>query len=308
MKRTTLAASLTLFFFALAATQAPAQPPPPVSSSADDDQGFIIHDSKVGYIDSAIPADEIRLRYDTAYNNNVPSRGEYFYAALRRGLPRLESNVDYQDVSAYIEKTLGRRASVFVEAPVRFANFDVNPDHSGFADMNAGFKFAFFQNCSTLASAQLRAYFPTGDAHRGLGNDHVSLEPAVLLFHRLSDRLVSESEVRLWIPIGGTADFASNVVRYGTGLSYDVYQSHDLTISPVVEAVGWSFLDGKEARVQQGGAETILSAAGDTIINMKMGVRMRVGERLNIYGGYGRAVTGEVLYKDLYRVEFRFAF
>src|SRR4051794_37497487 len=32
-----------------------------------------------GYIDSAIPRSNIRLRYDDAYGNNRPDRAEYFY-------------------------------------------------------------------------------------------------------------------------------------------------------------------------------------------------------------------------------------
>ena len=35
--------------------------------------------TNVGYIDSAIPRSNIRLRYDDAYGNNRPDRAEYFY-------------------------------------------------------------------------------------------------------------------------------------------------------------------------------------------------------------------------------------
>ena len=37
-------------------------------------------DSSVGYIDTAIPGNVFRLRFDTAYNNNRPNRAEFFYA------------------------------------------------------------------------------------------------------------------------------------------------------------------------------------------------------------------------------------
>src|SRR5712691_11833904 len=36
--------------------------------------------SAVGYIDSAIPLTQFRLRYDAAYHDNRPARAEFFYA------------------------------------------------------------------------------------------------------------------------------------------------------------------------------------------------------------------------------------
>src|SRR5262249_4803992 len=77
-----------------------------------------------GYIDSAIPRSNIRVRYDDAYGNNRPDRAEYFYpqcgcffAANSSGLPlgtrnaalqrfgpaRPEKNIDYQELSTYVE-------------------------------------------------------------------------------------------------------------------------------------------------------------------------------------------------------------
>ena len=46
--------------------------------------------------------------------------------------------------------------------------------------MNAGFKWAFWETDDQVATFQLRTYIPTGAASRGLGNNHVSLEPALL--------------------------------------------------------------------------------------------------------------------------------
>src|SRR5512135_685152 len=41
--------------------------------------GFAIADN-VGYIDSAIIRSRVRVRYDSAYDNNEPDRAEFFYA------------------------------------------------------------------------------------------------------------------------------------------------------------------------------------------------------------------------------------
>ena len=57
-------------------------------------------------------------------------------------------------------------------------------------------------------------------------------------------------------------------------------------------------------------------ARGDTIVNAKLGVRAGFGDRCDtgwlsrsdLYVGYGRALTGEVWYKDIVRAEFRVRF
>src|SRR5437764_14095517 len=75
-------------------------------------------DSKVGYIDSALLMNQFRLRYDAGYNLNASTRAEWFYAktAPGPGLPRPESRIDYQDLSAYFEGKVAPRFSVFLDA------------------------------------------------------------------------------------------------------------------------------------------------------------------------------------------------
>jgi hypothetical protein len=81
----------------------------------------------------------------------------------------------------------------------------------------------------------------------------------------------------------------------------------------VVECVGWTVLGGKEAVFP---TDTAVSAVGDTIVNAKFGVRTQLGKpvgngilrRADFYAGYGRALTGEVWYKEIMRFEFRLRF
>src|SRR5262249_32969618 len=142
----------------------------------------------------------------------------------------------------------------------------------------AGFKFAVLACDDHFLTLQLRTYIPTGDADRGLGTDHVSLEPAVLLHQRLIARLALDAELRDWIPLGGTP-WAGNVVRYGAALSYLVVDRPKFRALPVVEMVGWTVLDGKELAVTPnlGGIMT-QDASGDTIVNAKVGVRFGFGK------------------------------
>jgi hypothetical protein len=78
----------------------------------------------------------------------------------------------------------------------------------------------------------------------------------------------------------------------------------------VAEFLGWNVLDGQELVHPPGVA---VDAAGDTIINGKLGVRFGFGARNggprpDLYVGYGRALTGEVWYKDIIRLELRVPF
>jgi hypothetical protein len=262
-----------------------------------------------GYIDNAVPYTMFRLRYDAAYRDNRPDRAEFFYPKCGcfpggRG-PRLpETNVDFQDITSYLEYAFGQRLSLFADVPVRFLNPEMNENTAGLSDVTAGFKFAIIADKGRWLTFQTRTFFPTGDGSKGLGTDHYSLEPALLTYWRLGDRWAVAGEFRDWIPIGGT-DFAGNVLRYGVGLSYDVYRCGNLQVTPVGEMVGWTVLSGKEFDALQG---IVFDAAGDTIINAKIGVRTYFGEHNSVYLGYGRALTGEVWYKDVLRLEYRLTF
>jgi hypothetical protein len=277
------------------------------AAHAQGTSGPRVSDSSVGYIDPAIPGDVFRFRFDAAYNDRRPTRAEFFYpkgAPSGPGLPVPEPRVDYQELSAYLEMAASERLSGFINLPVRFLNPEVNANHAGFADLDAGFKFAFLQGDDQMATFQLRTYAPTGDSHRGLGTHHVSLEPALLLYNRLTDRLGLESEVRLWVPVGGT-NFAGEIIRYGIGLHYDLCRTSHCTFTPVAELVGWTALDGKESVVPPSGIAFVHDAGGETIVNAKLGLRVKFGDRADLYSGYGRPLTGDRWYENILRVEFR---
>jgi hypothetical protein len=264
-----------------------------------------------GYIDYAVPMTMFRLRFDAAYDNNRPDRAEFFYAKCgcfggTPGPPLSETSVNYQDISAYLEIAFNCRFSAFAEVPVRFLDPEFNRVSTGLGDMNVGFKWAFVATGNSYWTLQFRTYIPTGNAERGLGTDHVSLEPALLFYQKCTDRLILFGEFRDWIPVGGgITDFAGNVTRYGAGLGYEVYNCHHLRITPITEFVGWTVLGGKEFEFPPG---TTKDAAGDTIVNVKLGGRLDVGERSSFYFGYGRALTGAVWYKEIYRAEYRIVF
>jgi hypothetical protein len=272
--------------------------------------GPVVSGSRVGYIDPAIPGDLFRFRYDASHGNNRPTRGEFIWA--QAGSPDApgplgkEFNLDYQEFWAYLEKSITDRFSTFIEMPVRLVNPAVDPNAGGIGDINAGFKYAFLYSDDLVASFQFRAYAPTGDARRGFGNNHVSVEPAVLFWAPLTPDLLLEGEFRAWVPIGGTS-FSGEILRYGLGLSYNL-GDEELWVAPVAEVVGWTVLGGKVSDVQPTGASTVLSAAGNTIVNVKLGLRVGLSQQTGLYAGYGRTLTGDRWYEDTVRVEFRVAY
>lgn len=283
--------AMTLCASALAAPSAHAQ----ISSS-----------SGVGYVDGAIPINQLRMRFDSAYNYPFPNRGQFGYSRspLQPGQPA-EVRADAQEFSAYGELALLPQLSTFVEVPLRAIDPTFDPNASGFGDVNAGVKYAFLYEEDFITSFQMRIYAPTGRKAAHLGSGHASAEPALLGYARLSDCLVAEGELRLWVPLSGNDDFNSHVVRYGLGASYKVWEREGFAVVPVVEFVGWTFLDGRKAINAPDGTGIEVSASNDTIINAKLGVRFRtdVGD---FYVGYGRALSGEPFYKDLLRVEYRY--
>jgi hypothetical protein len=268
-------------------------------------------ESSVGYIDPAIPMTQFRLRFDANYDDNRPERADFLYPMNGLG-PRPETRVNYQEFTNYLELAASPRLSGFAELPFRWINPEQNTNHHDISDVNFGFKYALLYDPDTVLTLQLRTYAPTGDGMRGLGTDHWSVEPAVLWYQRLSERLTFEGEFRDWVPIDAPDDFAGNVIRYGAGLSYLACATPKVRVAPVTELVGWTVLGGKDEMP----TEVEITAKGETIVNAKFGLRFGFGEasrpgllgKSDLYLGYGRALTGEVWYKNTMRMELRLRF
>jgi hypothetical protein len=287
-----------------------------------------VNDAAGAYIDSAIVGSRFRLRFDAGYNNPLPDRGEFFYGqcgCFGPGAPGPllpETDVDYQELTPYLEWAYSNQLSFFVEAPVRFINPEQNDNTAGLGDLNGGFKYAFIACPDEYLTAQLRVYAPTGDADRGLGTGHASIEPAILYFRRLTDSLVLQAEVRDWIPISDNAvngqNFASNIIRYGVGFGYDLMQNCNecdpcstdrLTL--VGEFVGWTLTNGLALNgfnaINDPNVNPVEDQAGVTIVNAKIGLRYTVGAD-SLYMGYGTALTNQTWYEDILRFEYIRAF
>ena len=294
-----------------------------------------------GYLDLPFVVNQFRVRYDDAYDNNRPDRAEYFYAkcgcfnqvqpnAHARGPAQPEKSIDYQDISTYIEKRFSKRFSMFADVPVRFINPVVNANAGGLANVDAGFKFALLNRNGRYLTFQLRVYAPSGNPGLGLGNGHVSIEPGLLYWRTINDRLFIQGELLNWAPVGGS-NFAGDILQWGGGIGYVAYRRYDPTarstryaanmppqvapqnyflITPLLEGVGWSVLGGQEfipgfiGNTYTPALNVVRSAAGDTIFNIKLGVRFTKGAN-SLYAGWGHALTQEIWYRNIFRLEYR---
>jgi hypothetical protein len=288
-----------------------------------------------GYLDLAAPVTMFSERYDNAFDNNVPDRGEYFYAQCgcyralgispnAKGPAGINSSVNYQMLTSHIEYAFNSRFSTFVELPAEWVHFSGvattppgpagnSPGNStGFGDMHAGFKYALIAQPDQFLTFQLRTYIPTGDPTQGLGTGHVSLESGLLYYQRLNDRWIVQAEFKEFAPID-VSSYASNVLQYGAGLGYRLFQTERLVVTPTLESVGWTFLGGQELPAN---GPIFHSASGATIINIKPGVRIGLSDvdspsgqqRHSVYFGWGHPITNQRLYQDIFRVEYRFLF
>lgn len=283
--------------------------------------------SMVGYIDDSSVHSQVRVRFDAGFNNPRPDRAEYFYAgeccppAVNQAIQR---TLNFQQLYMSGEYAPIKRLSVFTLIPYRWiqpiyipAPNTVQPISTGggISDVQAGLKFGLIANDTRQLTFQFRSYFPSGDGVHGFGTNHYSVEPMLLYYQHLSDRVAIESEFGDTHPIGGTTyfpgttpptsqNFAGDVLMYGVGPSYRLIDRDSFQVTPVLELVAWHVFGG----LQTGNDNVVQSAAGINIFNIKIGARLNFGNGNSIYAGYGHGVTSDIWYSNLFRIEYRHAF
>ena len=341
----------------------PAEDAEPTAAEPEaEEEDELFDPSDTGYLDSAVIRDQVRVRYESAFDADRPDRAEFLYgkclcftavAGQDAASPGPAHDLDFQEVELAVERAFSPRFSLFVEVPFRSIDltlptqpvdftevFEIaSPeiDNSGLGDLRVGFKYALVARRDRWVTLQLRGYIPTGDAGENLGTDHASIEPAILYYGRLSDRWTFSSEARWWYPLSGSSDsvtnasnlasgvgrkeppkgndlavsndgFAGDVLRFGAGATYEGRGAR-FSVSPIVELVGWYVLDGYATRPAPSGRLGFIEEAdGTTIANLKLGARIDRGGSDSIYAGYGVALTDDIWYDDIFRVEYRYTF
>lgn len=284
-----------------------------------------IDPSMVGYIDDGAVGNEVRVRFDAGFNDPRPDRAEYFYAGSTlpdSSTTAVQRTLNFQQLYLSGEYAPFKTFSAFVMVPFRWIEpFFINapgksPDlfsGGGISDVQAGVKYAALNTDQTHVTLQLKADFPTGNGLKGFGTNHYSVEPMALFYQKLSDRAALEGEAGDSHPIGGTyfinpggqsKKWSADVAMYGLGPSYRLIERDKYSIAPVLELVAWHVFGG----LQTGANSVVQSAAGINVFNAKLGGRLSFPSGSSIYAGYGRAITSDIWYRNLFRVEYRKAF
>ncbi|HEX6463909.1 MAG TPA: transporter [Vicinamibacterales bacterium] len=292
--------------------------------------------SVVGYIEDASVGKQFRIRFDSGRDMTSPDRAEFFYAKCgcyrsMTGQPAFDPNapgpgpgvvagLNYQQLNLLSEYSVGRHASVFVELPFRWIKpTDFLPgtgsfsNQSGLGDITVGTKVALSSTNSHDITVMVRGSIPTGDSTKGLGTDHGSIEPALLVRQTLGGRAQIEGMFGEWHPTGssqgplpGNGNFAGDILYYGIGPSIDIVQTRNVHIAPVVELVGWHVLSGYDTSTFFAGGTG--DASGLNIVNLKIGGRLSMVNGGSIYVGYGFALTSNQWYDHILRLEYRTRF
>ncbi len=311
-----------------------AQKPKPTKPSPSSDERPPIEGSMVGYIDNAVIGNQFRIRFDAGFDDNRPDRAEFFYAKCgcnggdsQGPQPGLATHINFQQLYLRSEFAPSRHFSFFAEVPFRW----VQPQQfvpqtipnggftnkGGLSDIQAGIKLAPIASSHRYLTLQLTGFFPSGSSREALGTHHYSLQTSVLYMQRVTDRLSFEGELGVWHGFDGDSPgFTGNVFQYGLGPSYELYRGETVRFAPVVELVGWSVLSGKESdgtlvahQIAIGAPVTpIVNSDGTQIVNLKVGARTTVGRHNSFYFGYGQALTHEMWYKHIIRLEYRYSF
>jgi hypothetical protein len=298
-----------------------------------------------GYIDDAFIRSRVRVRYDDMRGANEPTRAEFLYPTLGDfggpgplggggGAIGSAGEVDLQELATYVEVAFGPRFSVFGEFPIRWVEdvtfgsfaFPNGPFtdgvQEGAGDFRAGVRYGLIACPEEALTVQVRAWAPTGEARRALGVGHSSIDVALLYTTRPSERTWLFGEIQDWQNLDGqeldpaTIDNPpqntdSNVLRYGVGVGYDLWQScgcRPQSLTALFEAVGWTVLEGVTTPLNLDDPNPVIEdAEGDTIINGKYGLRYSWTcwgcQTESVYVGYGHNWTDERWYSDVFRVE-----
>ena len=235
MKRAIFAVLVTMFPLAVAAQDTAAAPPAGTDTTATTSTADVStpdasqyaparrggrRPSMVGYIEDATVGSNFRIRYESGWDIDSPDRAEFFYAkcGCYRTLPPssaaydpsapgpgpgIVQSLNYSQLYLLTEHNVGPHASVFVELPYRWikptdfvAGTGSFSNESGLADIRFGTKLALVSAPSHDITLMVRASIPTGDSTKGLGLDHGSFEPALLVRQTLGSRVQLEGRVR----------------------------------------------------------------------------------------------------------------
>jgi len=250
------------------------------------------------------PQTQQRIRWDAGWNMLFPDRAEYFWARSGGGglgPATSERSIDYHELSLYTEAA-HNGFGAFVEVPYR-SIYPENQGHlAGFGDIIVGTKSVLHDSEFLLIATQFRTHLPTGVASKGLGTEHVSLEPSLLVGVHLAPKTYLQMQIAEWIPLGGDSTYAGAMLRYGASLNHTMWcKTEDTQLIAAMEFNGWSFQDG--AFTDASG--NTQSASNATYLSIGPTLRFVFSKNIDFGFGAAFAMTDPHWAEQLYRTELR---
>jgi hypothetical protein len=282
------------------------------------------------FADGARPQTQMRLRWDSDLNLQSPDRAEYYWAAPNAAQGKktgtgegqrtssgrgpkggVALNADIREFSLYTEGAADR-VGAFVEIPYRRSEPE-NPNmnaFSGFSDMNVGTK-TLLLDCELLQIAfQFKTFIPIGQATKGLGTGHVSLEPSLLWALKLTSETYFQAQTAYWIPIGGDQVYAGDIFHYHLSLNHLLCRPiHGIQLIGTAEMNGWAILDGSFSIPDpQAAGKALPQDTRRHILSAGPGIRLDICEKIDFGLGTAFALTSHKWADQMYRAEFRWRF
>src|SRR5262249_44573415 len=122
---------------------------------------------------------------------------------------------------------------------------DNYPHGAGFGDMALGTK-TLLCDCELMQfSMMMKTYLPLGNAFKGAGTGHLTLEPSLLFAVKLTDDCYIQGQFSEWIPIGGDPNYAGSVFHTHFSVNDVLYRfGPDFPLVGTFETNTFSFQDG----------------------------------------------------------------
>lgn len=259
-------------------------------------------------IDISQPMGNFRFRTDAVYNLTKPDRSEYFWAMPGRG-PVVEESVDYQDVR-FLMETGTPSFSLGTEVPIRMLNPEINGNTAGVGDIQLVQKAVLLSGSRWQMTQLTRTTFNNGNARKGLGTGHVSIEPGMLFRYQYSELTYLHSELKLTFPIAGDPAYSGQALKWGVGVSTVYYETDTMALIPTLEFTNIWLLDGQYTPFPAGVPTDV---DGDGIFNLAPGLRIAcdTGGDLGVVElGFSSvmAIGSNGWYDALLRMDIRFVF
>jgi hypothetical protein len=265
------------------------------------------------FVDAVRPQTQMGFKFDTGFNLMLPDRAEYFWARAdgngRGPKPiagrRAELGLNYTDAFFYTEAATSR-VGAFVEMSYRSLDPTLDPHAANFGDMRIGTK-TMLLDCELLQFGfEFTTYLPVGDAGKGLGTGHVSLEPSLLLGIRVGPDSYIQTQVAEWIPVGGDKDYAGAILHYHFSWNNVLYRFNpQVPVIGTLEMNGWTFQHGE---FTDPGLGPFQPAVDYTYVSAGPGLRLFVCDKIDVGFAVAFALTEQHWASTLYRTELRFRF